>query len=307
VDLLDLPALHNLRGQVVSFDSIQQVTRGNPFRARAFLDYLDPARGIYTALVENNGKIDLVGQIVHLANSRSSNLSCIAPVRGLTGTEMGVLLDHLAMQAGEWGTYHLLVEADEHSNAFDVFRSAGFSVYAWQRIWRYAAEGALPPDENEDYIWTQATERDQIAIRSLYQSLVPALVQPVENLFDKHPTGVLCKQECNLIGYADIISGREGTWVQPYIHPEVKDVHSILTSLLRQVGRRTSRSVFICVRSYQAWIETALEELPVLASPRQALMVKHLALSQRVTVPIGVPSFEQTSTKASVVRAEPHK
>lgn len=307
MDLLDLPALHNLRAQVVSFDSIQQVTRGNPFRARAFLDYLDPARGIYTALVENNNKIELVGQIIHLANSRSSNLSCIAPIRGLTGPDLIGLLDHLASQAGEWGTYHLLVEADEHSNAFDVFRAAGFSVYAWQRIWRYSVDGQLPPDENGEYVWSQATDRDQIAIRSLYQSLVPALVQPVENLFDKRPTGLLCKQGCSLIGYADIINGREGTWVQPYIHPEVKDVHSILTSLLRQVGRRTNRSAFICVRSYQAWIETALEELPVLASPRQALLVKHLALSQKVAVPIGVHTFEQTPNKATVVRAEPNK
>lgn len=289
---------------MLPFDSVQQITRGNPLRARAFLDYLNPAKGIYTAMIESDGKLELAGQITHTGNSRSSNLSFIAPVRGLSSAELPTLLDHLVWQAGEWGTFHLLVETDEHSNSFDVFRSAGFSVYAWQRIWKYKSGAALLTDDETGCIWSPATERDQIAIKNLYQSLVPALVQPVENLFDKRLTGLVCRSDCNVIGYADIISGREGTWVQPYIHPEADHVYSILSHLLKQVGFNEIRSVYICVRSYQAWIESALEELPVLASPRQALMVKHLALLQRATAPVVVPSFEKNRTKASIAHAE---
>jgi hypothetical protein len=296
--------LHGLRSQVLSFDTIQQITRGNPLRARAFLDYLDPARGIYTALVERNGKIVLVGQITHSGNSHSSNLSFIAPIRGLSIEELPGLLEHLAVQAGEWGTFHLLVETDEHSNSFDFFRAEGFSVYAWQRIWKYQTGSNISETDQSGCVWSPATDRDQIAIRNLYQSLVPALVQPVENLFDKRLAGLICRLDGSIIGYADLIFGREGTWVQPYIHPEVEDVHSMIICLFKQVEKRTNGSVYICVRSYQAWIESALEELPVLASPRQALLVKHLALLQPVQSPVTVPSFEKSRTKASVAHAE---
>jgi hypothetical protein len=214
------------------------------------------------------------------------------------------LLDYLAEQAGEWGTFHLLAEADEHSNSFDVLRNAGFSVYAWQRVWKYAPTPQAGSSESSGYTWRQATDRDQIAIKSLYQSLVPSLVQPVENLFDKRLTGLICRNDCNLIGYADIISGREGLWVQPYIHPEADGVHAILAEMLRQVEPRSNGPVFLGVRSYQAWIESALEDLPVLASPRQALMVKHLAYLQKVTAPLGVSAFEKNRTKASIARAD---
>jgi hypothetical protein len=289
---------------VVPFDTVQQITRGNPLRARAFLDYLNPAKGVYTALAEQDTKIILAGQVTHTGNSRSSNLSFIAPGRGMTSESFQPLLEFLIEQAGKWGTFHFLVEVDEHSNSFDIFRSSGFSVYAWQRVWKFKPGSSIQiPAEYEQH-WSPATDRDQIAIRSLCQSLVPALVQPVENVFDKRVSGWVCRSDCNLIGYADIIQGREGVWVQPYIHPETEQVDLVLCDLLNQLQQKYQKTVSICVRSYQAWIESALEELPVLASPRQALMVKHLALMQKETITVGVTGFEKSPTKASVVNSE---
>lgn len=294
-----MPVLHKLRSQVLPLDTVQQVTRGNPFRARAFLDYLDPARGVYTALAEEEDNIRLVGQVTHLSGTRSSHLSCIAPVRGVNTDDFPSLLDHLIHQASEWDTYHLLAETDELSTAFEPLRDTGFSVYAWQRIWRCDPINAIHQDGHASSQWYPATDRDQFAIRSLHQALVPALVQPVEDLFDKKITGLQFRYENNLIGFADIINGREGTWVQPYIHPEAGDVPDMLSGLLKQVGRKFNSPVFICVRSYQAWIESALADLPVLASPRQALMVKHLAIPSKVSNPVSVPTFEKNPTTSA--------
>lgn len=302
--MLDLPVLHSLRNQVLPFDTVQLITRGNPLRARAFLDYLNPAKGIYTALVEQDGKLVLTGQVTHQGNSRSSNLSFIAPSRGVNGEHFAPLLEYLVDQAGKWGTFHFLVEPDEHSNSFDVFRANGFSVYAWQRVWKFKTGAAIQMPEQNTPHWTPAVDRDQIAIRSLCQSLIPALVQPVENVFDKRVSGWVIRSDCNLIGYADIHQGREGVWVQPYIHPETEHVDLILCDLLNQLQEKSQKPVSICVRSYQAWIESALEELPVLASPRQALMVKHLAMVQKAAISVGVPGFEKSPTKASVVHTE---
>ncbi len=296
-----------MRGQVLAFDTIQQLTRGNPLRARAFLDYLDPTRGIYTALLEEAGNISLAGQITHAGASRSSNLSFITPTRGLNSPELVGLIDHLSEQAGEWGTFYLLAEVDEHSHSFDVLRTSGFSVYAWQRVWRYQTGSANMPLTPEEITWKSASDRDQIPIKSLCQSLVPAFVQPVDSVFDKRLEGLICHEDCGVMGYADLIFGREGTWVQPYIHPEAKFVPAVLAELLHQVELRGSHSIYICVRSYQAWIESALEELPVLASPRQALMVRHLAVLQKAVNPIRVAAMENSRRGATMARVDTSK
>lgn len=274
-------------------------------RARAFLDYLDPARGIYTALSIGAGNITLVGQITHASNSRSSNFSFLTPIRGLSSPELLALVDHLAEQAGAWGTFHLLAETDEHSNAFDVLKKTGFSVYAWQRIWKYQPQ-KMDRTIASPYHWSTTNDRDQIAIKSLCLSLVPAFIQPVDQIFDKRLDGFVCRSDCNIVGYADMISGRDGVWIQPYIHPEADHVAEILADLMQQVEQQGLGPIYICVRSYQAWIESALEDLPVLASPRQALMVRHLAMTQKVSNSLLVPSFEK-KTNPSVAHVEQHK
>jgi hypothetical protein len=68
-----------------------------------------------------------------------------------------------------------------------------------------------------------------------------------------------------------------GIVLTPFIHPEAIDVGARLISLLNHLPDRRNRPVYLCVRSYQAWLEPALEDLGGKASPRQAVMVKHLA------------------------------
>jgi hypothetical protein len=54
--------------------------------------------------------------------------------------------------------------------------------------------------------------------------------------------------------------------------------------------------VYVCVRSYQAWLESPLEELGAEAAPRQAVMVKRLA--KAVREPQIVPVMEKVLGKA---------
>jgi hypothetical protein len=210
------------------------------------------------------------------------------------------MLDHLAKQAGEWGTFHLLVDADEHSQHFDILRKNGFSVYAWQRIWKFppgAANSKIPIVDKPEGAWYLAEDRDTIQLKMFCQSLVPALVQPIESLFDRKMEGFLVRSEDNITAYADVIAGREGLWVQPFVHPQTQNVPGLLMELLNTICKKCYTTIYICVRSYQAWIESALEELPVLASPRQALMVRHLAIMEKGLNPVRLPAFEKSLVK----------
>jgi hypothetical protein len=52
--------------------------------------------------------------------------------------------------------------------------------------------------------------------------------------------------------------------------------------LFQKSTHRHNRPLYICIRSYQSWLESAVEALGAQPGPRQAVMVRHLTLTQRV-------------------------
>jgi len=86
-----------------------------------------------------------------------------------------------------------------------------------------------------------------------------------------------------VLGYIEGRHGPRGVYLQPVIHPDVEDARDLLIDLLQALPAfYLGRPVYIAVRSYQSWLESALEELHGQVAPRQALFVKHLASAQRV-------------------------
>ncbi len=191
------------------------------------------------------------------------------------------LLDGLTCQAGDWGAFNLLAEAEERHPIFENLRRSNFFVYAWQRIWRF-----IPPAQGErgaSNRWRAALSQDEIALRSLYQALVPPLVQSAEPFVLNSHQGLVYRQNGEVLGYAEGIHGPRGVYLQPVIHPDVEDTQGLLVDLLQTLpALYLNRPVYIPVRSYQSWLETAMEELHGQVAPRQALIVKHLVSAQRV-------------------------
>jgi len=204
-------------------------------------------------------------------NETSARLTFLAPMENINGLTLS-LLDHLTTQAGEWGAFHLLAEVDENSPVFRSLRQAGFAMYAWQRVWK------LPklekPDENSS--WREAEETDWPAVQSLHGQIIPALIQPLDAL-PKQASGLVCRPEGNLQAYVAVNSGPAGIWIQPLVPPDSGCGPERLAGL----AGWGSRPVYVCVRSYQAWLETVLEDLGAEAGPRQAVMVRRLAKIQK--------------------------
>jgi hypothetical protein len=270
LDLLDLPLLSRYRRDVLPLNSARILTRGNPLGAMAMLSYLNPRRFIYTAIASENSD-SLMGQVILNGDETSARLTFLAPTENINGLTLS-LLDHLTTQAGEWGAFHLLAEVDENSPVFRLLRQAGFALYAWQRVWK------LPKLEkpDEDSSWREAEEADWPAVQSLHGQIVPALIQPVDAL-PKQASGLVCRPEGNLQAYVAVNSGPIGVWIQPLVPPDSGCGPERLAGL----SGRGSRPVYICVRSYQAWLETVLEDLGAEAGPRQAVMVRRLAKLQK--------------------------
>jgi hypothetical protein len=285
LDILDLPLIARYRNDALTLDSTRALTRGNPLGTAGLMAYVNPARHMYGAVANGNGtQASLIGGVVHSRGETYAKLLYLAPASQLDHAALPALVEHLVMQVGGWGAFHIIAELDETSNAFPALRLAGFSVYAWQRIWDVSNLSA----PNTQRHWTRARSVNRPALQSLYHQIVPQFIQPVEPL-SKNLRGLIC--DGNVKCYVTLAAGVQGIVLSPLIHPEAKDVDEKLSSLLSCIPNRRKRPVYLCVRSYQAWLEPALEDLGAKPAPRQAVMVKHLArlIKDEQTVP-AVPS-----------------
>ncbi len=155
--------------------------------------------------------------------------------------------------------------------------------------------------------WKQAVERDLIPVRSLYNNLLPGMVHQVEPFPPERLNGFVYRNGDDLLAYVELKYGYRGIWVQPFIHPDAEDVGARLAELLQNLPNRRSRPVYVCVRSYQSWLEPAIEELGAEPSPRQAIMVRHLAIPQKAVRAFALPALEggRPEISAPVARMQP--
>ena len=281
--LLDLPQLYRFRDEAVGLDTARTLTRGNPLSAARLLAYMNPARHVYGAIANGENE-SVLGGIIHSRDDAFAKLLYLAPLSNLSHPELPALIENLSMQAGGWGAFHVLAEVDEISDAFVPLRKAGFSVYAWQRMWEVSQVEEAGPRSD----WTRVRSINLPAVQSLYYQIVPPLLHPVEPQ-PKTPLGWMSNDgpKC----YVSVAHGVYGIVLTPLIHPEATDVSAKLAALISNLPDRRNRPVYVCVRSYQAWLEPVLADLGAKSGQRQAVMVKHLArlVKESQTVP-AVPS-----------------
>jgi len=304
-DWRDLPALYRFRGQSIFLDSALVLTRGPLLVPGAIFSSLAPNMGIYTCVL--NGKeirlSPVIGQLIHLSGSQFAHLTFLTPNVALDSPSIPALLDYMVLLSGGRGAMRLLADVDERTQAFEALRKGGFAIFGRQRIWQLT--GKLPPGPPSRQ-WRTATSRDTIAIRSLYNNLVPGLVQQVEPFSSQRPQGAVYYQGGDLLAFVELKYGRRGIWVQPFVHPDAEDVPVHFIDLMNKIPNRNSRPVYICVRSYQSWLEPAIEELGAEVGPRQAVMVKHLAASQKAVRAYAMPALEggQPEITAPIAHSE---
>jgi hypothetical protein len=283
--LFDLPYVYSFREEAVGLDTARTLTRGNPLGAVGLMAYMNPAKHIYSAIA--NGEEDSVlGGIIHSRDETFAKLLYLAPASQLAHPDLPALIENLSAQAGAWGAFHVIAEVDEMSDAFVPLRRSGFSVYAWQRMW----DVSQIAESSTGVEWTRVRSIHLQSLQNLYHQIVPPLLQPVEPQ-PNDSMGWMCNEGVKC--YVSVSQGVYGIVLAPLIHPEATDVGAKLASLVASLPDRRNRPVYVCVRSYQAWLEPVLADLGAQGADRQAVMVKHLAHlvkdAQTVTaVPSGV-------------------
>ncbi len=267
-DLRDLRTLYRLRSEVISLDAVRYLTRGNPLGAIGVMAYMNPQRHLYAAVCQDDSAT-LVGGIIHTNGDSFAKLLYLAPASQVDHPGTPELLERLAVEAGTWGAFHVVADLDEHSPAFVSLRQAGFSVYAWQRIWDIShLDGSKRGSR-----WKRATSVNLPAIQSLHHQIVPPLLQAIEPT-PRRASGSFCGDGPGC--YVSVSSGLMGIVLSPLIHPETTEVPARLLSLIQHLPNRGGRPVYLLMRSYETWLESVLSDLGAEPCERQAVLVKHL-------------------------------
>ncbi len=270
LDFLDIPTIARYRNDVLTLDSARALTRGHPLGAMGLMAYINPARHLYAA-ISNAGEVNLLGGVIHTRGETFAKLLYLAPSSQLDDRQLPALIEHLSFQVGEWQAVHVIAEVEETSDVFPALRMAGFSVYAWQRVWDVSQLEKIESSSSAG--WRRIQSMDLHAVQSLHYQIVPQLMHPVEPA-PKQAVGFVHQ---GLKCFANVTSGMYGIVLTPLIHPDEENVSEKILALVAGLSDRRGRAVYLNVRSYQAWLGPVLEDLGAKASARQAVMVKHLA------------------------------
>lgn len=215
----------------------------------------------------------LMGQVVHHKEDFAARFTFLLPEDFLAEETLFPMLDELTCRAGDMGAFSVLCEINENHPIYNSLRRAGFAAFAWQHIWKLPQEElAIPAGENP---WEDCRAIDEILVRSLYQSVVPPLVQSNENPMPSRNSGWLVRRGDEVIAYAEAQFGTHGILLNTIFHPEAGNNRDLILHLIACLPR-LNRPVYMAIRLYQANIEHALGELDAEHSPMKALLVKHL-------------------------------
>lgn len=289
----DWPYIFRHRRQLVCLDNVLLLTCGKPLSLTHLLFAIRPTDHLFTGVYEPEKNADKsIAQIYQSSKMSGAHINYLLQPEEGNLQDLVPLLEGLFKKACNWGAKQLVADLDIDSPHFMGFRQAGFSVLAKQNVFKCPApDKALAQGEGRWRLWTSA---DIHAMRCLYHTLVPPLVQPVEPMTRRETLGlVYYDQKGNLQAYADLVYGPVGVWILPIIHPQVKeDLASLLIQMMLALPGRNGRSIYVTTRSYQPWVEHALLDLSALPGTEQALLVHYMALRQRVKAEFSFSSVE---------------
>lgn len=176
------------------------------------------------------------------------------------------------------GALKVLAEAEENSPIYESLRKAGFTAYGWEIAWKLPGRINSSTDIKEE--WQTVSPADDPQLRSLYQSLVPPIVQAAEAYPNGGMRRLVFRLNGEIIAYVESSTGPSGLYLRPLIHPSAENISGMLIKLCNQFND-IGQPVYLQIRSYQAWLMDALQMLGGESSAQYTLLVKHLAILQR--------------------------
>jgi hypothetical protein len=241
--------------------------------------------------------------VVFLAPSLGSRVGATAP------EVWERLLAYACQRAGAHGRQRVFAKLPAgDSDAIEVFRHVGFTVYAQEHIFRLDHPPAsLPPVE---LTLRPYTRRDDWGIQRLFCHAAPRLVQQVECLpgqgwdlpgvaHRRRAQRFVWESANEVRGFASVRRGVHGHWLKLLIdHDDTQFADDFITSALAHIGP-TLRPVYCGVRGYEPGLQHALQRRGF------RLQASHLLLVKPTIVPVREPVLNWSIVPERGVEAAP--
>jgi len=281
-----------------SLDSVRYFTRGEPLNLRNVMQRVAPLVEQAAVSWEGEDSETCYAQIEKRQTRQYAQMCYLGCQEEPDPVDICRLLEHLVKSAGTWKAWGVLADLPESSPLFEGFRKAGFSIWARQNVYQLTST-----DKNYDkdaIRWRLWKSEDINPMNALYKEVVPGVAQCIEPMTRKAALGLVAYQpDGSLAAYADLEYGPKGIWVQVISSPELKSA-GLLKALPAAIPELAGRPVYLCVRSYQSWLDVAMQEVGFSRSEAQVLLVKHLVLRKSLERNAVKQLFESSTMEGSL-------
>jgi hypothetical protein len=274
----DVPFAYRLAGRGASFDTHLGLIVGEDHLRHAQLTGTGRTQ-LY--VLRRRGGPSGLASLYYPTGEQNARLAYLAPSLEEAGEDLWLeMLDGLTACAGQRGTFNIAAEVDERDPALEVMRQADFAIYARQDVWvRQPA-----PISGPALGLREGRPDDYPALAGLYGMLVPALIKQVE-------PPPFCAERCFVLDGRDgpsamvaMYRGNRRVLAELYLHPEVDlEAREVINGAL-QLFNADDQLVYIRLRRYIGWLDTALDDMGFQHLSSQAVMVRHTTVRARTQV-----------------------
>ena len=320
--LNDLRAIRELEPQGIEFDFERaRLWPHTPFTAALAASLPFNEIGASTiVLYQNHGKHKPIGLIQSRTrrNRPEADISFIAPALEAVPDAVTIwyrLLAEATNEICERGCQRVYVQATSDNGSEEVFRQAGFSVYAHEDIYSLRAERiASFPSMQGGRSLRRQRKRDAWNMLRLYTMVTPRPVQMAEGMMSSEGkvgqlgdwweqasgTGyVLEGMDHTLLGAVRFTRGRAANWLHVYLHPEAQShAGELVCGALGLAHTPHPRATYCGVRDYEGGIRASLEGAGFELILKRSLMVKHTTVRVKEPALWAIPALEKPAPLA---------
>jgi len=208
------------------------------------------------------------------------------------------LLAECAKEIGSRGGQRMFAQIANGNGIEEVFRQAGFSVYAHDDVYRL---DVWPPNLAKTDSLRHQRARDGWNLLRLHAQLAPRPVQIAEGMLSPEGqggkmgdwwdqsggTGYVLEIESELAGAVRVRRGSAAYWLRFWLHPQAQEHgEALLRGALSLLWAAPQRPIYCNVRDYESGVRGALEESGFRYLQTRSLLIKH------TTVRVKEPFFK---------------
>ncbi len=231
------------------------------------------------------------------------------------------LLAECAGTFGDRGVQRLFAQMVVGDGTEDVFRQAGFAVYAHEDI--YCLD-QRPGDAEKSRRLRHQRTRDAWNLMRLYSEVTPRPVQiaegmaPIEgqasklhNWWDQaRGSGYVLPAGSEVAGAVRILRGSAAYWLRFWLHPQAyPEAPALLMGALSILWAAPQRPIYCSVRDYESGMRAPLQDVGFRYVETRSLLVKHTTVRIKEPLLNLMPALEKRAEPAASVaqRMTPHK